>query len=110
VGLPPEFIDGITKSPLWPLLEPVAPTIAYDGRVAGEYLSGDPASLDEFATVPVPVLVGVGGDTWPFLRAGAEALAKVVPASRLAVIPGGTHQTDAKLVAESFTAFVTELS
>lgn len=70
----------------------------------------DAASLAEFAEVPVPVLVGVGGDTWPFLRAAADALAKVVPGSRLAVIPGGTHQTDAKLVAEPFTAFVTELN
>jgi pimeloyl-ACP methyl ester carboxylesterase len=106
VGLPAEFADGISQAPFWPLLEPVAPTIAYDGRITGDLGSGSAAPLALFAELPVPVLVAVGSETMPFMKDGAGAFLEVVPDGRIADIPGGSHQTDPALVAPVIDAFV----
>jgi pimeloyl-ACP methyl ester carboxylesterase len=106
VGLPPEVADGLTKSPMWPLLEPVSRTLAYDGRIVRPYMTGDPAPLAAFAEITLPVLVAVGGDTASFILDGARALIPFLHDGRLEVIPGGTHQTDPELVARPFDAFI----
>lgn len=106
VGLPAEFIDGIVSSPMWPLLEPVAPTIAYDGRISRDYMAGSAEPLARFATLETPALVAVGDQSMPFMIDGARALAAAAPAVRVEIIPGGTHQTDPALVSAPFGDFV----
>ena len=106
VGLPPHFIDGLVRSPLWSLLEPVAPTIAYDGRIMRPYSGGSPEPLEHFASLDSPVLIAAGDQTMPFILDGARALEAVLPSAQVALIPGGTHQTDPDLVAGVFGAFV----
>jgi hypothetical protein len=54
VGLPAEAVDGIRQSEFWPIMEAVAPTIAYDGRIMGTTISGAPLPSDRWAAVTVP--------------------------------------------------------
>ncbi|WP_413452592.1 alpha/beta hydrolase [Georgenia phoenicis] len=106
VGLPDEMARGITFAPNWDQLASVAHTIRYDGRFMEELMRGDATALDRYRDVRVPVLIGIGGDTWPFLRAGGETAAAVLPDARLEIFPGGTHETDPGLVGPTFAAFV----
>ncbi|HEY2269322.1 MAG TPA: alpha/beta hydrolase, partial [Streptosporangiaceae bacterium] len=56
VGMPAEMLAGLRESPFWPALEAVAPTIAYDGRIMGATMSGQPLPADRWAAVTVPTL------------------------------------------------------
>ncbi|MEJ6549730.1 alpha/beta hydrolase [Corynebacterium sp. USCH3] len=106
VGLPEEMAQGVTFAPNWEQLASAAHTIRYDGRFMAPLSIGDPAPLARYAEVSVPVLVGIGADTWPFLTAAGEAVAAALPDARVETFPGGTHQTDPALVAPAFSAFV----
>ena len=106
VGLPAEMADGIVSAPNWEQFASSAATIRYDGRIMAPVSTGDPTPLSRYAGVRVPVLIGIGGDTWPFLRAGGEAVASQLPDARVEVIAGGTHQTDPDLVGPVIDAFV----
>lgn len=110
VGLPDEFVAGIVQSPIWPLLEPVTPTIAYDGRIARDYMAGSAEPLARFAGLTVPVLAAAGDQTMPFMIDGTRALAAVLRDGRFELIPGGTHQLDPELVTETFAAFVRKVA
>jgi hypothetical protein len=44
VGLPAEFVAPMRSMPMWPDMEAVAHTLAYDGTIVGESMSGKPLS------------------------------------------------------------------
>jgi len=108
VLMPPEFIEGMRGSEMWPGLEAVAPTISYDGRQVGDAMSGEPLSTERWSGVGIPVLVMYGDATWPFLAAGARAVADVLPTATLRAVPGENHSTTADVLAPALSAFITE--
>lgn len=67
---------------------------------------GDPAPLARYRDAAVPVLVGIGSDTWPFVKTGGEAVAAALPQAPVEVFPDGSHQTDPALVRATFAAFI----
>ncbi|MGZ0149585.1 alpha/beta fold hydrolase [Kribbella sp. WER1] len=93
-GMPAEAVAGMKQSPYWAPLEAIAHTIAYDGRIMGTTMSGNPLPSDRWANVKVPVLVLHGDKTWPALSAGARAVAENQEAP-LTAIPGENHSTEA---------------
>jgi acetyl esterase/lipase len=90
VGLPAEFVPPMRDMPMWPGMEAVAHTIAYDGRIVGDTMSGKPLAADRFAAVTVPTLVLIGGTT-PWLNDGGHALAEALPRGQLRQLDGQTH-------------------
>jgi pimeloyl-ACP methyl ester carboxylesterase len=98
-GLPPEAVSGVRQSDFWPIMEAVAPTIAYDGRIIGDTMSGNPLPPDRWAAVTVPTLVLHGTGTFPFIIAGAEALAELLPAATLRPVKGEQHNASADVLA-----------
>lgn len=106
IGLPPEMAQGITFAPNWDQMASAAHTIRYDGRFMAPLSVGDPAPLARYRDAAVPVLVGIGSDTWPFVKTGGEAVAAALPQARVEVFPGGSHQTDPALVGATFAAFI----
>lgn len=104
-GMPAEAVAGMRGGDFWPALEAVAPTIAYDGRNVGDTMSGRPLRADLWDKVAVPVLVLYGRDTWPFLAAGAKAVADHLPSATLKAIPGENHGTAAADLAPVLGAF-----
>ena len=42
VGPPAEFVTAMRNMPIWPAFEAVAHTLAYDGTIVGENMSGNP--------------------------------------------------------------------
>ncbi len=79
VGVPPEGIAQARTSPMWPGLEAIAHTLAYDGTIMGDTMSGDPATINKWAVVRAPTLVMDGELSPPFMHHSAEAIAELLP-------------------------------
>jgi pimeloyl-ACP methyl ester carboxylesterase len=101
VGMPPEFVAFARTQPWWAGQEAIAHTLAYDGRIMGDYLA--PLALAE--TVTVPTLVMVGGASFPFMRTTAEALANALPEGRLQVLEGQEHNVADDAMAAALRGF-----
>ena len=105
VGMPAEVLAGLRESPFWPALEAVAHTIAYDGRIMGSTMSGQPLPADRWAAVAVPTLVMYGRDTEPWLIAAARALAALLPTASLQAVEGAQHNVQADVLAPVLRQF-----
>jgi pimeloyl-ACP methyl ester carboxylesterase len=105
VGMPAAAIPGMRQSAYWPALEAVAPTMAYDGRIMGETMSGAPLPGDRWAKVAVPVLVLYGNATEPWLVAAAKALVELLPTASLQVLEGQQHSVAADVLAPALRRF-----
>jgi pimeloyl-ACP methyl ester carboxylesterase len=105
VGAPEEMVAGARQSPMWQIMEAVAPTLAYD---AAELGPDRRVPTTRAAAVSVPTLIMDGGaseEMMPFMRASAETLAAAIPQARRETLAGQTHNVDAKALAPVLTAF-----
>jgi len=104
-GMPAEMLDSVKQSGFWPVMEAVAPTIAYDGRIMGTTMSGGPLPRDRWAGVSVPTLVMYGTGTFPFIVAGTRALADLLPTATLKAVEGEQHTASAEVLAAALREF-----
>jgi pimeloyl-ACP methyl ester carboxylesterase len=103
VGTPAEQIDGMRRAPLWPGLEAVAPTLAYDhAAILGEPWSV-PAGLA--ARVSVPALVMAGDASFPFMPDAARVLSQAIPQGQLRTLEGQTHEVNPGVLAPVLVEF-----
>lgn len=79
VNIPEEVLAGAEAWPTWASSVAVAHTISYDGEIMGDTMSGNPATLDQFATITTPTLVIDGGASPSFMHSGAETLSNILP-------------------------------
>lgn len=86
VGLPAEFVGPMRDAPFWSTMEAVAPALAYDAEIMGDFLP----DLDRLASIDVPTLVLDGG-TSPWLTNSAEAVAAAVPGATRRTLDGQQH-------------------
>lgn len=65
VGMPADQIAAMRHTPIWPMFEAIAPTLAYDHTA----ILGEDASVptERVASVTVPALVMNGGASYPFM-------------------------------------------
>jgi pimeloyl-ACP methyl ester carboxylesterase len=84
--LPPDMIEGMKQSPEWPLMEAVAPTLAYDNAVLGN--GAVPIEVAQAATMPTLILDG--SDSPEFKHEAADALAKAMPHAERKTLEGQT--------------------
>ena len=102
VGVPSEQIEAMRGSPMWPALEAVAPTLAYDAAVLGEDRAV-PTPLA--ARLGSPALVMNGSEGFPFMRTTAKALAAAMPAGRYLELAGQRHNVDPEVIAPVLAEF-----
>jgi pimeloyl-ACP methyl ester carboxylesterase len=103
VGASPEDVEGILQTPMWPLWESVAPTLAYDHIAAlGE---DGTVPLEQAARVSVPTLVMDGGASFPFMHTTATALANAIPNAQHRTLEGQTHEVESEALAPVLTEF-----
>ena len=112
-GSPEKMIAEAKESPVWPGLEGLAHTLAYDAACLGD---GRPPA-PRFAKITQPVLV-VTGDSGgdpnmsglpdDFLGRAANAIAASIPHARRVSIPGQPHVADPKAIAPLLTHFFEE--
>jgi pimeloyl-ACP methyl ester carboxylesterase len=91
VRIPAEYMAGMREGPHWASSVAVAHTIAYDGLIMGDTMSGDPATLKKFAAVTVPTLVLDGGNSDPFMHNAAQTLTDILPNAQHRTLAGQDH-------------------
>jgi pimeloyl-ACP methyl ester carboxylesterase len=104
VGLPHELVAPMAETPMWAGMKAVANTLAYDGAIVGESMRGTPPSAEQWGSVDVPTLVLDGGTT-PWLSAGADAIAGVLPRAERRTLVGQMHNYEAPPVAAALKEF-----
>jgi len=103
IGLPAAVTAQARQSPMWPALEAMAQSVVYDTTLTAQLGAPTPG----MAAVDVPTLVATGAETWPALRASAEALAALLPHGRFEAIEGGAdHDIPVAATASAIRAFV----
>ncbi|PRX49410.1 alpha-beta hydrolase superfamily lysophospholipase [Prauserella shujinwangii] len=95
-----EHIAAARSSPVWPHLERLAPTLAYDAACLGD---GRPPA-GRLANVGQPVLVVTGGSEDFFERA-ADAITAGVPHARRLTLSGQGHVADPAALAAVLADF-----
>jgi pimeloyl-ACP methyl ester carboxylesterase len=108
VLVPPEEVAGMRNSPMWPAMEAIAPTLAYDGVIMDGLILGKtfPAErAKRWASVTIPTLIMNGGAGWPFMQTGADALAEVMPNARRKTLEGQTHDVNPEVLAPVLKEF-----
>ena len=108
VQVPPAMVAEMRGTPMWPGMEAVAHTLAYDGAIMGDTMSGERATLQQFASVTTPTLVMDGGASPVWMRNSAQALVDVLPNARRLTLEGQTHAVDPQLLAPILRAFFSE--
>ena len=105
VGVPDDMIAGMKNSPMWPGLEAVAPTLAYDAAAMGKDRS---VPIEQATKVKAETLVMDGGanlEAMPFMHASAETLAKAVPNAERRTIEGQAHDVSSEILAPVLVEF-----
>ncbi len=101
VRMPAEFVAGARSQPWWAATEALAHTLPYDATIMGDYS----LPVASAAKITVPTIVITGGSSFGFMRDTAEALAKVLPDGRTALIEGQEHNIAPEAIAPVLKAF-----
>lgn len=103
VGMPAEHVPGMRQSPMWPMFEAVAPTLAYDAAAMGEDAS---VPTERAASLAVPALVMAGdASEWSFMQSTAQALADAIPNAQYRTLEGQTHEVAAEAIGPVLVEF-----
>ncbi|MEV4411305.1 alpha/beta hydrolase [Catellatospora sp. NPDC049609] len=102
VGQPQEAVEQARQAPMWPALEALAPTLAYDARITGD----GTLPADRFAKLDIPVLAVYADVSPPWLQAGAKTIAETAPLGELAALPGQFHQPEPGALAAAVNRFL----
>lgn len=103
LGMPAEHLEGMRQTPMWPMFEAVAPTLAYDAAALGEDASVPTARAAKLA-MPALVLDGEATE-WPFMHVTALALGEAIPDAQHRTLPGQTHEVAAEALAPVLIEF-----
>jgi pimeloyl-ACP methyl ester carboxylesterase len=103
IGLPEQMIAGMRQAPMWPGMEALAPTLAYDAAVMGDSMV--PTEL--VASVTAPTLVLDGGDTGAWAANSAQALTAALPNPRRHTFDGQDHNVAWEVLAPVLREFLT---
>jgi pimeloyl-ACP methyl ester carboxylesterase len=104
IGMPAEMVAPMREAPMWKSMEDLAHTIAYDGRIMGEQMSGQPLPRG-WASITVPSLVMDGGASPAWQRNAARALADVLPNAQYRTFEGQTHAVAPEVLAPALVEF-----
>jgi hypothetical protein len=104
VGMPADQVDQMRRSPWFPALEGIAPTLAYDH--AGLMGPQRAVPVAKAGQVAVPALVMYGGASAEFMRAAARGLGQAIPGADLREVEGQDHNVAAAVLAPILESFL----
>ncbi len=100
-GAPAEAVVGMQATPIWPIFESVAPTLAYDNAIMGD----GSVPVDEAKKVRIPVLVMDGGASPAGMRNATQAVVDALPNSKRRTLEGQTHDVEPEALAPVLVEF-----
>jgi pimeloyl-ACP methyl ester carboxylesterase len=109
VGVPEEFVGPMRSAPMWAGMEATAHTLAYDGRIMGDFLAAKPLPAGRWASATVPTLVLDGGESPNWLRNGAKAAAANLPQAQYRTLTGQNHGVESDALAPVLIEFFTHM-
>jgi pimeloyl-ACP methyl ester carboxylesterase len=104
--LPPQMIDGMRNSPMWPGLVALGNTLPYDGLVMGDHMAGKPLPAEWASQVTIPTLVIDGGESPPQLRNAVAAVADLLPHAERRTLAGQGHGAPPEVLAPVLESFL----
>jgi pimeloyl-ACP methyl ester carboxylesterase len=119
IRIPAEFVAQMRHGPVsagseermtppdWAAMEKVAHTLAYDGTIMGDTMSGKPLPTRRWASVTMPTLVITGGESEAFFHNGAQALVNALPDAQYRILAGQNHAVAPKVLAPVLVDFFT---
>lgn len=87
VGMTPREFEEMKASPAWSSRLATAHTLPREMRAEAQYRF-DPQRFQDW---PIPTLLLLGGDSPLFVRESSERIAKALPNSQIATLPGQQH-------------------
>jgi pimeloyl-ACP methyl ester carboxylesterase len=105
VAVPPEMVAQMRGMPMWPRMEALAHTIAYDGEVMDGHVWGAPLPAPWVAPVTIPTLVMDGGASPDWARNSVRQLASILPNAQHRTLEGQDHGAAPEAVASELEAF-----
>jgi len=101
VGFPAEVVAQMRNAPMWPAMEQIAPTLAYDTA-----LTADNSLLTERApAATVPTLVIDGGESPTWARNAVRVVAETLPNGQRYTLQGQTHNVSPDALAPVLDEF-----
>lgn len=104
VGMPPDQLEGFKQGPAWPAYASVGHTLAYDYRILAEATDGG-RMPERWKSIKGPVLILNGGDSYEFMAAGADAVAKAIPGAKRKTLAGQSHEVAPDVLAPVLAEF-----
>ena len=107
LGMPEEALEGMHQNPMWPMLEAVGHTLAYDAAELGEE-AAVPVERAAKLTMPALVMDGEAGQAvFPFMTVSAKALANAMPKGQHKTLADQTHEVKPEAIAPVLVEFFT---
>lgn len=88
IGLPPQMVEGMRGSEMWPGLTTLAPSLPYDAAL---YDPGFGPPSARLATISAPTLAIAGSQTFGSLKAATRAVADAIPHAEYRELDGEDH-------------------
>jgi hypothetical protein len=104
-GMPAEMIGQMRGAPMWPALEALAPSLAYDSAVMGDSSRGSSLPTEQLAAVATPTLVLDGGASPAWMREMARRVANALPGGQRRRLEGQTHDVAPEALAPVLEEF-----
>jgi pimeloyl-ACP methyl ester carboxylesterase len=101
VGLPQEAAAGARQAPMWPRLEAIAPTLAYDAALTE--IGAIPT--ERLASIRASALVMYGGATPAWASTAANTVSAAIPQAQCRTLEGQTHDVSADALAPVLIEF-----
>lgn len=105
VGIPAEMITQMRHAPMFPALEALAHTLAYDSDVMGDSTAGSAIPVDLVGAVTAPTLALYGEASPEWMKDTARRLSELLPHGRLAGLHGQTHDVAPDVLAPVLVEF-----
>ena len=105
VGVPPEAVAQIRRSPTWAKLESAAHTLVYDQTIMDNATTGTSLPAARWANATLPVLVFDGGASPAWMRNAVQALVDILPSAKRLSLEGQTHRIDPAALAPVLLEF-----
>ncbi len=87
IQAPPERLAMMKSSPIWPMVLPIAPTLAREARTVNSYR----ASVERLAKWNTPTTMLLGSQTQGLLRDAAFFVRDAIPGCRMVILEGQGH-------------------
>ena len=102
-GAPAEAVEAMQQAPDWAGFARVGHTLAYDLRLLAEATDG--GLPQRWQQARMPALIIDGDASFPFMGAGADAVARALPDARRRTLAGQTHEVEAAVLGPVLAEF-----